>query len=119
MSDITPQSLTHQLRGLRMPVTTELALQDALEEWLNSSGMPFEREVRMGPKDRIDFMVADTIGIEVKTRHPRRQIYRQLERYCEGDRLTGLVLVTGTYLGLPDQIHGVPLFLVSLGRGAL
>lgn len=29
MPDINPQALTRQLRGLRMPVTTELALQDA------------------------------------------------------------------------------------------
>ena len=119
MSDITPEDLTRQMRSLRLPVTTELALQDALEEWLTAAGMPFEREVQMGPKDRIDFMVAGNIGIEVKTRYPRRQIYRQLERYCEGKRLHGLILVTGTYLGLPADVHGVPLFLVSTGRGAL
>nr|WP_296429692.1 hypothetical protein [Roseovarius sp. BRH_c41] len=113
------ETLTRQLRGLRLPVTTELALQDALNTWLTDSGLPFQREVRMGPKDRIDFMVSETIGIEVKTRYPRRKIYRQLERYCEGDRLSGLILVTGTYLGLPTEIHGVPVFLVSLGRSAL
>ncbi|MBQ4826594.1 hypothetical protein J4729_18885 [Leisingera sp. HS039] len=120
MSDmITPKRLAGILRGHRYPTTTELALQDAIEQRLQDCGVTYERECIMGPKDRIDFLAAGQIGIEAKTRYPRRQIFRQLERYCDGHGLQGLILVTGTYLGLPEQINGVPLFLVSTGRAAL
>lgn len=113
------RSLASQLQQQRFPTTNELALQNALEDFLTVSDLIFTREVTLNPSDRIDFMIEGQIGIEAKTRYPRRQIYRQLERYCESGKLRALILVTGTSLGLPKQIHGVPLYLVSTGRGAL
>ena len=115
----TPQALAYQLRRLRLPVTTEEALQRALWDWLIASGLPVEREARLGPADRIDFLVDGDIGVEAKTRYSRRGIFRQLERYATNHPLRGLILVSGTYLGLPEEINGVPVFLVSTGRGAL
>jgi hypothetical protein len=113
------QEIVRQMRRLRLPVTTEEALQRALWDWLIASGLPVEREARLGPADRIDFLVDDDIGIEAKTRCSRRGIFRQLERYATNHPLNGLILVTGTYMGLPEEIAGTPVFLVSTGRGAL
>jgi len=81
--------------------------------------VPFEREARLGPTDRIDFLVDADIGLEAKTKCTRRSIYRQLERYCTNHQLRGIVLVTGTFLGLPEAINCVPVFMVSTGRAAL
>lgn len=116
---INPQWLISTLRKVRYPTTTEAALQDAIEQHLQQHQIPHVREHRMGPTDRIDFMVDGDIGLEAKTRYPRRRIYRQLERYCTNHQLRCIILVTGTYLGLPPDINGVPLFMVSTGRAAL
>lgn len=119
MTRILPRDLAHRLRQLRLPVTTELAMQDALEAWLKDAGLPYAREAILGPQDRIDFLVDGRIGIEAKTRCARRRIFRQLERYAENHPLDGLILITGTYLGLPPEVNGVPLYMVSTGRAAL
>ncbi|KIC42212.1 hypothetical protein RA27_02110 [Ruegeria sp. ANG-R] len=116
---IRPEVLTAQLRRVRFPVSTEQKLQDALEQYLQDHAIPYEREFHLGPGDRIDFLVDGDIGVEVKTRYPRRSTFRQLKRYCEARDLRSLILVTGTTMGLPESINDKPLFIVSVGRGAL
>jgi len=107
------------LRRARLLCGSEAALQRSIEDTLATAGVSFEREVRLGPADRIDFLAAAGVGIEAKVRYPRRSIYRQLERYAQHDAIAALVLVTGTALGLPPAINGKPLFFVSIGRSAL
>ena len=114
-----PQSIVTILRGQPYPVSTEAAMQDAVECRLQDFDVPYEREVRMGPNSRIDFMVVGGIGIEVKTRCPRRQIHRQLTRYAEHPDVTALILVTGTFTGLPETLNGKPVYMVSNGRASL
>jgi hypothetical protein len=116
---VTPAELTTYLRRQRYQFGTEGALQRSLEEALTASGVPFEREARLGPANRIDFLVQGGLGIEAKVRYPRRAIYRQLVRYAEVEQITALVLVTATSLGLPPLVNGKPLFYVSIGRTAL
>lgn len=117
--NLTPEALTLLLRGQLYPTSTEAAMQYAVEHRLQGFDIPFEREVRMGVKSRIDFMVQGGIGIEVKTRCPRRQIHRQLWRYATHADVTALILVTGTFTGLPETMNEKPVFLVSSGRAAL
>lgn len=113
---MTPAELTTYLRRQRYAFGSEAMLQLAIAGVLERSGLEFEREVRLGPADRIDFLVSGSIGIEAKVRYPRRSIYRQLTRYAEHDRITALVLMTATSLGLPPSLNGKPLFYVSIGR---
>ncbi|WP_214565925.1 hypothetical protein [Aliiroseovarius lamellibrachiae] len=115
----TPELVTRVLRGIPLPVSTEAAMQDAVEQALTDHAFPFERELRMGSSNRIDFMVQGGIGIEVKTRCARRQIHRQLARYADHPDVNALILVTGTFTGLPVTLNGKPLFLVSSGRASL
>ena len=110
---LTPEIVVRLLRQTPLPVSTEAAMQEAVEQRLKDFLMPFEREVRMGPNNRIDFMVEGGIGIEVKTRCPRRQIHRQLARYADHPD------VTGTFTGLPETLNEKPVFLVSSGRASL
>jgi hypothetical protein len=111
--------LVHLLRSRRFPVGTEAALQEAIGEALREWRICFDREWRLGPRDRIDFFAEGGIGIEAKIRCGKRAIYRQLERYAQHPQIAALVLVTGTALGLPPSIADKPLFFVSLGRAAL
>ena len=111
--------ITSLLRSHRYPLGTEAALQAEIEKLFNVAGVAFERERRLGPADRIDFLCAGGIGIEAKVRSGKRIIYRQLARYSCHEAITALILVTNTAMGLPPNLNGRPLYYVSLGRAAL
>lgn len=113
------EQLVQHLRRQRYRVGQEAWLQEDIETSLRFLQIAFEREARLAPGERIDFLVTGGIGIEAKTRCPPRQIYRQLERYATKDAITALILITGTALGLPASLNGKPLFYVSTGRAAL
>jgi hypothetical protein len=106
------------LRRTRMRVGNEAALQQSIEDALAAAGLAYLREHRLGPADRIDFLVGG-VGIEAKARYAKRAIYRQLERYAAHDVIASLILVTGTAMGLPAEINGKPVYIVSTGRAAL
>lgn len=116
---IAVEQVVRHLRVQRYRVGQELLLQDDIETSLRFLQIAFEREVRLAPGDRIDFLLDGGIGIEAKTRCPRRSIYRQLERYAGRDQITALILITGTALGLPASVKGKPLFYISTGRASL
>lgn len=116
---IAAENLVALLRVHRFPVSTEQALQVAIGQLLTIARIDFEAEVRLSPGERIDFLTKTGVGIEAKTRYPRRRIYRQLERYSRHDAIKALILVTGTAIGLPATIREKPVYLVSLGRAAL
>jgi hypothetical protein len=107
------------LRSGRYQVSTETKLQLSIAGWLEQGGIAFEREKRLAPGERIDFFITPGVGIEAKTRCNKRRIYRQLQRYAAIDEVAALVLITGTAMGLPEEIGGKPVFYVSLGRSAL
>ena len=108
-----------QLRGIPLPVANETEMQDALETQLKSMRLPFRREVKLDAASRIDFLLFDSIGVEVKTRCPKRQIHRQLSRYAESPRIHALILVSATFTGLPKELNQKPLYFVHAGRAAL
>lgn len=115
----TPTELTALLRGNRYRMGSEALLQQDIETLLGLRQIKFERETRLGPGERIDFLVEGGIGVEVKVRYPKRSIFRQLVRYAEHERISSLILVSGTAMGLPTAVLGKPLFSVPLGRSAL
>jgi len=116
---MTPEELVRHLRAQRYRVGQEQWLQDDIETSLRFLQIAFEREARLAPGERVDFLVAGSIGIEAKTRCPPRKIFRQLERYASHDAISALILVTGTASGLPPAVNGKPLFYVSTGRASL
>lgn len=110
--------LSSQLRRQRFSTIQEKQTQADIEQFLISQGIHFEREKRLSEKDIPDFML-DGIVLEVKTRCSRKAIYRQLERYAQHEEVQGLMLLTGTSMGLPPDINGKPAMVVSLGEGWL
>ncbi len=106
------------LSSARFRQGTEALLQKDIEDFLYRSQIRFDREVRLTPGERIDFMVG-SVGIEAKIRVDKRAIFRQLTRYARFERISSLVLISGTALGLPRAIEGKPVYFVSLGRSAL
>lgn len=100
-------------------VSTEGAAHIALSKALRAQGMEVEDEVLLNPKDRIDLLVG-SVGVEVKIKGQRRDIFRQLERYAASDRIAVLVLVTSTpWPATIREIGGKPFFHASLSLGWL
>lgn len=106
------------LSRTKFPATPEKDVQAAVADALTDAGIAFEREVRLNDHDIIDFLVAG-VGIEVKIKGARRAIYRQLQRYAESDAVKSLVLLSSVAMGLPPEIDGKPVTILSLGRAWL
>lgn len=94
----------------------EKELQAGIEDVLRAAGLSFEREVRLRPGDIIDFMVAPSLGIEVKTGGTLPALIRQCFRYCESERVGELLVVTARMRldRLPREIHGKKCWVVQL-----
>jgi hypothetical protein len=99
-------------------VDNEKDVQARIETALTGSGVSFKREVRLAPRDIIDFVV-DRTGIEVKIKGGKRAIYRQIQRYAESDALDSIILLTNIATGMPTEINGKPVHVASIGRGWL
>lgn len=106
------------LRRAPLRRSSEAVLQIDIAEALAGGGFVADREASLGPGDRPDFICGQVV-IEAKVRYPKRAIYRQLERYAAYDHVAALILVTGTAMGLPAEIKGKPVHVVSLGIGSL
>lgn len=119
MSDpVHPATIVDVLRTARLRSSSEAQLQLSIAERLGmfEGVFAYKREVRLSLADRIDFLVDGGIGIEAKLKCAKRTIFRQLERYAASDRISALILIAGTAMGLPPTIGGKPVFYVSLGR---
>lgn len=108
------------LDALHFRYATEDELQEAIAAALDDAGIDAEREVILGPRDRID-LLADAVGIECKVAGGRDCVLRQLTRYAASDRIGELVLVTNRarQSQLPSSINGKPVTVVSLGPQGL
>lgn len=115
---MAPEALVTILGGQRYSLGREKETQAEIAASLDERSIPHEREVDLGGRNIIDFMVGRT-GIEVKIAAPKQAIFRQCKRYCETGRLSALVLASNTAIGFPAEIAGVPCFVVSLGRAWL
>ena len=117
---MTVPALTALLLGARYRSrVTEGAVQDDIASCLTSAGTTFEREVELGPTDRIDFMIG-TVGLEVKVQGSANQVLRQLQRYAQSPRVTELVLFTmRAQLGhaMPETLSEKPLTIVRYWAG--
>ena len=114
--------LATKLQQQRFSTSQEKLTQMEVERFLASEGVIYEREKHLSDRDIPDFLIQTQFGsvvLEVKTRCPRKAIYRQLERYAGHQVVNGLILLTGTSMGLPPKINGKPSIVVSLGAGWL
>jgi len=77
------------------------------------------KELQLDPDNIIDFFVYDGIGIELKIKGSKRQIYKQCERYCRFDEIKSLILITNLSMGFPEQINGKDCYVLKLGSAWL
>ena len=105
------------LLELRAPLQQgEYDLHRLVMDALSRQGVPFEHEVSLAPRCRIDLMCGG-VGVEIKRgRVERAKGLRQLTRYAACEQVAGLILVTEKSLGLPREIGGKPVRVVCLNR---
>lgn len=113
-----PGRIIELLTTHRLPLSDERLLQEAVRDLFEAAAFDFAREVHLGPRDIVDFMV-EGVAVEIKIKGNRRSIYRQLERYCVHDAVRSIVLATNVPMALPLDICGKPASIAALGRGWL
>ena len=106
------------LKRTPMRTSSEKVMQEDIERALQRAGVDHKREFSLNAADRPDFF-SDGIVIEAKVRCAKRVIYRQLDRYAKHDRVTAVILVSCTAMGLPEEIQGKPAYFVSPGLANL
>jgi hypothetical protein len=129
MIDITNTHLlplSSHLRRYTFTFRDELDFHGLLETAMLEGGWHVEREVILGAKDRIDFVVqrkADGIldkvrvGVEVKVKASPVQVERQLRRYALHPSIDGILVVSSSVqlARLPKTIGPMPIHVVVLG----
>jgi len=82
---------------------------------LDAASLPHQREAKLGPGSRVDFLTCGGVAVEVKRGRPRRgDLMRQLEKYASHDAVGAVVLVLERSSALPDEIRGKPVRVISL-----
>lgn len=109
----------------RLTLACEKDLQREIAIVFDVAALSYRREVHLGARDIVDFMVDDpadplkACAIEVKIKGQARPIYRQLERYCGYPAVGQIVLATNVPMNLPAAINCKPTAIANLGRGWL
>ncbi len=105
------------LSAIRVPAQPEeYDIHAAVAAALDTAGLVYEHEYRLGPRRRVDFRVG-RIGIEVKKGRPASPALReQLQKYLESGALDGMIVVTQRATRVPETLCGKPVMLISLNR---
>ena len=105
------------LQTLRAPIQQgEYDLHRLVMDALDAGGVPWEHEVKLAPRCRIDLMCGG-VGIEIKRgKVERARILEQLRKYAECEQVEGLILVTEKTVPVPHAIYGKPVRLICLNR---
>lgn len=114
------ERVLHLLRSIRVTShATEAELHRLVETALRLGGEVFQHEVRLGPRNRIDFLVDGGIGIEIKRgKPPMLPLVNQLTRYAASPRITELVVVVERNLHRSPgpTIYDKPIHYVALNK---
>lgn len=103
-------------QNVRFRFVSEVSLQDGIEQVLRRSGVPHIREEALSPADRPDFMIAENIALEIKTKGSIAQAIRQVHRYAQHETVHAIILMgTPHWLpSIPPIIGGKPVFIFRL-----
>jgi len=105
------------IHGARFHFASEDELQQGIAQLLAGQEVPFQRELRVGKRDRLDFFLPrEGIAVEVKTGGTLAALTRQLYRYAAQPGVSQLILVTtrSSHRQLPQNLGRKPLYIVHL-----
>src|SRR3546814_17322080 len=80
---MSPENFVRFIGARRFTLSDETLLQQEIAAELILAGVPFDREVRLSAKERVDFMLPGGVAVEVKIKGQRRLVFKQCERYVQ------------------------------------
>jgi len=106
------------IHGLSWDYVDERSLQGAIDDELGKLGVSFERETSLCREDRPDFLVDESIAVEVKVDGSKHAALSQVLRYAEHAKVRELVIVTtlNKHRGMPATVNGKALHIAYVGR---
>ena len=108
-------SALHTLRVGR--ISEEYDLQKKIATAFDAAGIKYTKEFHLGRGNRVDFLVAPGIAVEVKKGKPNRErLLNQINRYAGFDEVHSIVIVVETSLKDPisHSQNGKPCKVVGL-----
>ena len=116
--NFTVEQVIEAIQSYRFTYDNEADLQAGIAQAFTDRNIGFQRECCLGESLRIDFLVPDGIGIEIKVKGGPSDVARQLLSYANRKEVKVLILVTGrAALGrLPAELLGKRLYVVPLWR---
>lgn len=116
----SPDDVMRALRAFRYHAGTEPELHAAITTALTRAEILFSREVRLDDDSRIDFLVSEGIGIEVKMNGSLAALTRQVARYAAHPTISTVIVVTTRHAlsRFPPTLSGKPIHVV-MPPGAL
>lgn len=95
----------------------EYEIHAAIVQAFESHGISYEHEYKLAPRNRIDFLTAGGVGIEVKKGKPYSvDVLRQIERYTQFPEVRGIILVIERYQDVPAEVNGKPCKSIGLRK---
>ena len=111
------ERIIEAISALRAPLQQgEYDLHRLVMYALDAAALPWEHEVKLAPRCRIDLMCG-SVGIEIKRgKVEKARIIEQLRKYADCPQVQGLILVTEKTVPVPHTINGKPVRLICLNR---
>ena len=111
------ERIVEAISALRAPLQQgEYDLHRLVMDALDAAALPWEHEVKLAPRCRIDLMCG-SVGIEIKRgKVERARILEQLRKYAACEQVQGLILVTEKTVPVPHTINCKPVRLICLNR---
>lgn len=107
------------LAKYKVSLTNEIQTQNDIERILDLHDIPYIREYRVDDKNIIDFLIDNSIGVEIKIKGSPSRILNQLVRYSETKRFESLILITAKTMQVDSAKITTPFYLVNLSRALL
>jgi len=104
------------LRTNRTAASQEKALHTLIANALTRLGVRFVQEHRLGDGERLDFLVEDTVCIEVKKGAAGQPALRQIGRYLEYPQISAAIGIAMRWDNIPPTFRGKPVHTIELWR---
>jgi hypothetical protein len=113
---MTTEELCKRLQSTKFNFSSEFELHLGIAQLLDSLNVHYQTEVVITPEDRIDFLLPEKIGIEVKVDGSAPEVTRQLWRYAQQESIAELILLTtrSKHKAIIGPINGKPIYVVHL-----
>jgi hypothetical protein len=107
------------IENMKIMVSEESDLQDALNDLFKVLDLKFAREKTIAPGLRPDFMLSGGVAVEVKIQDGLSELTRQVHKYlCESSVSAILIVSNKTRLmRLPKEMRGKPVYVALAGGG--